>query len=186
MAVCFQIFYKVYKILNGTGLIFKAEKLTFIKLVKIYSVYFFLFFLVISCTASSSEPKRPTGETLIVLGYPADQNGAPTAIMKWRLEKAFDIWEKTKATTVIVTGGAVQNDFAEAEVMKNYLIRKGIPDSVIIAENRSGSTIENAINSKKILKKLGLKNPIIVTSPEHRDRAKNTFEFFMRDFRMAQ
>lgn len=143
-----------------------------------------LSFLLIACASGTETPLRP-GETLIVLGFPATDDGQPTPLMKHRLDKALKIIASRDVGTVIVTGGAVQNRFSEASVMKKYLVNKGVPEAKIIVEDQAKSTFGNAYESRKILKKYNLENPIIVTSEEHQARAKATFSMYISKFRIA-
>ena len=68
---------------------------------------------------------------LIVLGYPADNNGNPSPILKARLDKAIELYRKGVARKIIVTGAAVDNEFVESEVMAVYLVNNGIPQEDI-------------------------------------------------------
>ena len=146
--------------------------------------------LVIIFTGCSSgkafDAQESDGKTLIILGFPATEQGLPTPLLKKRLDLALDIYEREKIGHIIVTGGAVRNKYTEAEVMKEYLIANGVENSRIITETNSSSTFENALRSRRIMKKLRLSNPIIVTSPEHRERASKLFSIFYRSFTMAE
>ncbi|MBW7914849.1 MAG: YdcF family protein, partial [Taibaiella sp.] len=64
---------------------------------------------------------------LIVLGYPADNDGNPGPILKARLDKAIELYRNGVARKIIVTGAAVDNEFVESEVMAVYLVHNGIP-----------------------------------------------------------
>lgn len=143
-----------------------------------------LILLFWNCTGAGKKPAKK-GETLIVLGFPARPDGTPTPLMKYRLDKALELYRKRDIGTIIVTGGAVQNDYAEADVMKTYLIEHHVPEGIILTEKRANSTFGNAYYSSKILKEHNLENPIIVTSEEHELRAKWTFKFYLNNFRMA-
>lgn len=143
-----------------------------------------LSFLMMSCASGTEKPLRP-GETIIVLGFPATEDGQPTPLMKYRLDKALRLINHRNIGTIIVSGGAVQNRFPEASVMKKYLMENGVPEDKIIVEDRATSTFGNAYESRKILKKYHLENPIIVTSEEHQPRAKATFSMYISEFRMA-
>ena len=53
----------------------------------------------------------------------------------------------------------------------------GIPDSVILYEDRSSNTAENAINSKKLLETTGLAPPyLLISSARHIPRAGLLFK----------
>ena len=61
--------------------------------------------------------------------------------------------------------------------LKNYLIKKKIPEKDIIIETESRNTKENAFNSARILKKQ-YKNGryLLITSSNHMRRAQMCFE----------
>lgn len=143
-----------------------------------------LTFLILNCAGAGTQPSRH-GDTLIILGFPARPDGTPTPLMKYRLDRALELYGRRDVGTIIVTGGAVQNQYAEADVMKKYLVEHGVPEDIIITEKQAGSTFGNAYYSSRLLKELNLKNPIIVTSEEHEARAKWTFKLYVNNFRMA-
>ncbi|HWY39112.1 MAG TPA: YdcF family protein, partial [Bacteroidia bacterium] len=65
----------------------------------------------------------------------------------------------------------------EAAILKDYLVKTGIPDSCIITENQSRNTRENAVLTKKLLDSLHVKGQILfVTSAFHLRRAMGCFE----------
>lgn len=73
---------------------------------------------------------------------------------------------------VIVSGGkGLHEKKVEAELMRNYLINRGINPDNIIVEDKSSSTYENFIFSKSLIKP-GIKKIYIVTNAFHTFRAK--------------
>ena len=89
--------------------------------------------------------------------------------------------------TIILTGGRVQKKtkHTEAYLMKKYLLQKyKIPSENIITEPKAMNTIENAINSYKILKKIkniDKYNIIIISSLFHIKRVKYIFNKILVD-----
>ena len=82
---------------------------------------------------------------------------------------------------VIVTGGSPvifgKNTVSEADQLHQQLLMQGIPDSSIIAENKSRNTFENAVNTKHILDSLKLSPPyVLITSAIHIPRAMAVFK----------
>ena len=67
----------------------------------------------------------------------------------YRLEKGFEVYNniEDKAKMIICSGG-----FGVSLLMKQYLIEKGIAENLIIVDNKSRNTIENAIESYRIIK----------------------------------
>lgn len=88
---------------------------------------------------------------LIVLGSQVRADG-PAVITKYRLDKAMGYLEDHPETVCIVSGGQGKNEPApEAVIMKQYLVRRGIPAEQILTEDRSLNTIENIRNSKAMI-----------------------------------
>lgn len=86
---------------------------------------------------------------IIVLGAQVKESG-PSVVLRYRLDRAVSYLKENDNTLVIVSGGKGINEPAtEASVMKEYLINEGINEERIIIEDKSNTTKENLINSKK-------------------------------------
>ncbi|MDO4381051.1 MAG: YdcF family protein [Clostridia bacterium] len=98
-------------------------------------------------------PKEPETDFIIVLGCGIKKNGEVTPLLKGRLDKAVEVFETgERKAKIIVSGGQGSDEIiSEAEAMKNYLLSIGIPESSIILENKSTTTMENLSFSKKIM-----------------------------------
>lgn len=92
-----------------------------------------------------------------------------------RFIQAVKLFKLGKINHILICGGngkINKNDFREGQWVKNELKVMGIPDSVIIAEDRSNDTFDNAMYSKQILDSLQLKPPyLLITSAHHMPRA---------------
>ncbi|WP_158991907.1 YdcF family protein [Mucilaginibacter sp. L196] len=74
-------------------------------------------------------------------------------------------------------GSLMPGEYKEANWAKTQLLTFKVPDSSILIESNSRNTIENAIFSKQILQKSGLKPPyLLVTSDFHMRRAFMIFK----------
>lgn len=74
------------------------------------------------------------------------------ASLKERLDTAVAYHEKNGTALIVVSGGrGEREDITEAEAMKRYLVSKGVPEQLIIKEERSTSTAENFAYSKLLL-----------------------------------
>lgn len=112
---------------------------------------------------------------LVVLGYPAEDSGTPSLILKSRLDKAIEIYKTGKAKKVILTGAAVENEHIESDIMANYCRLHGIPENDIFKESDARNTYENARMVKRIMQKIEYEHVIVVTSSFHKLRAKLFF-----------
>lgn len=130
--------------------------------------------VVISCfmvKAMNDKPKN-SQTTVVVLG--CQINGeTPSLMLKRRLDAAYDYLSENSDVKVIVSGGQGSDEVtSEADVMRKYLLKRGIEDSRIFMEDKSTSTEENLRFSKEIIDKEGLCGEItIVTDGFHQLRA---------------
>lgn len=111
---------------------------------------------------------------IIVLGSRLNGN-TPSQLLKYRLDAAFTYHQSFPKAMIIVSGGKGNGEYiSEAKAMKEYLIKKGINDNLIIEENKSTNTNENIIYSKKIIDSLtkGDYNATIITNSFHCYRSK--------------
>ena len=110
------------------------------------------FFAVFLAARLEPEPDR---DFIIVLGCGIRKDGTPTPLLRGRIDRAIEFYEKQKSTTgqmpVIITSGGKGSDenVSESASMKGYLLEKGFPAEQIIEENRSNNTYQNMLFSKK-------------------------------------
>lgn len=92
-----------------------------------------------------------------------------------RFIQALKLYKTGKIKTLLITGGNGKketNQFSESSWTRQLLQQMGVPDSVILFEDQSANTAENAANSKKLLESAGLQAPyVLVTSAYHMPRA---------------
>ena len=119
----------------------------------------------------NDNPPNPN-TTVVVLGCKV-KDGAPSLMLKKRLDAAVSYLESEPEVKVIVSGGKGDDEImSEAECMYRYLTDKGIAPSRIFREDKSVSTEENLSFSKKIIKENSLPEDItIITDGYHQLRA---------------
>ncbi|WP_119327150.1 YdcF family protein [Companilactobacillus musae] len=114
---------------------------------------------------------------LLVLGNKCSTNRVPP-ILAGRLDKTIELYSDfEKKPKIIVSGGKSSVKIsAEADLMKKYLLDRGIPEEMIYIEDKSLNTIQNlefsAIKIRDIWQKSGRPRVIIVTSDYHIPRTK--------------
>jgi uncharacterized SAM-binding protein YcdF (DUF218 family) len=89
-----------------------------------------------------------------------------------RPQRAAELFQQGAAPRVVVCGDG------DCEDSRRMLEIRGVPDSAIQIECKSGSTKENAEFCAPLLRQAGAKRVIIVTSWYHSRRALNTFQKF--------
>ena len=70
------------------------------------------------------------------------ENGEPNSVEKARLDKAVDLYNRNIARTIIVAGGSKEDKQDEATIMKNYLAKKGVPQSAVKVSYAGHSTYD--------------------------------------------
>ncbi len=114
------------------------------------------------------DPDRPVA--LVVLGCPSTRRGRLSAMQRWRVDVAVrslrarpggtsgaaqdghdDPVDVDAASRVVFTGAARRPGRPEAEAMAAYGRRRGLPDQVVVLEDRSRSTFENIEHALAII-----------------------------------
>jgi uncharacterized SAM-binding protein YcdF (DUF218 family) len=113
-----------------------------------------------------------TADAGIVLGASLRKD-LPSPGLQERLDLAVKLYREGKFKNVIVSGGLDHNGslLTEAEGMRLYLVKQGIPDSSIWLEPKATSTYENLLFSKRIMDKQGFVSTIIMTHNFHGARS---------------
>ncbi|MFC4603947.1 YdcF family protein [Rhodococcus kronopolitis] len=121
---------------------------------------------------------NPVGTNIVVLGAGLFPNGTIRPVLESRLRAAQLLAQQFPFSPIIVSGGVPQSGVTEARAMRDWLVANGIGADRITEEGTSRSTVENAQNTNRILAQRGAAGAVVVTSPDHLQRA-------MVDFRVA-
>ena len=103
-----------------------------------------LFVVVEGCIFAHYHDKgREDLDYIIVLGAQMKPAG-PSAVLKFRLDAAYEYLTVNEGTICVVSGGQGSNEpCTEAEGMYQYLVEKGISPERILLEDQSTDTSEN-------------------------------------------
>lgn len=97
-----------------------------------------------------------------------------------RFIQAAKLMSTKQASHILISGGngqLVPGQFREAAWVRTQLLKFNVPDSLILVENNSKNTIENAKFSKMLLEKSHLPPPyLLVTSAYHLRRSLMIFK----------
>lgn len=111
-----------------------------------------LFVIVEGCILSRFYDRgREDLDYIIVLGAQMKPAG-PSAVLKFRLDAAYDYLIENENTICILSGGQGSNEpCSEAEGMYKYLTDKGIAPERLVLEDRSTDTSENIAYSMALI-----------------------------------
>jgi uncharacterized SAM-binding protein YcdF (DUF218 family) len=111
-------------------------------------------------------------DAIVVFGA-AQYDGRPSPVFRARLDHAEQIFRKGLANVVITTGGsAADPKFSEGGVGHDYLMRKGIPESALIAETQASDTAESAERVSTIMRENHMTSCLAVSDAYHMFRIR--------------
>ena len=119
-------------------------------------------------------PRSKDFDYVIIHGAGLINGEKVSKLLQERLDKAILVYSKDPSPTKLIPSGGKGSDesVSEAEAMKRYLLEQGIPESDIIMEDKSTTTLENLKFSKDIIdSREGRKYTALVTSNYHVYRA---------------
>ena len=119
-------------------------------------------------------PRSKDFDYVIIHGAGLIDGEKVSKLLQERLDKAIFVYRKDPSPTKLIPSGGKGSDekISEAEAMKRYLLEQGIPESDIIMEDKSATTLENLKFSKDIIdSREGRKYTALVTSNYHVYRA---------------
>jgi uncharacterized SAM-binding protein YcdF (DUF218 family) len=126
--------------------------------------------------------RAASGVAVILGGYAewdAHRNRVQMSDAAERLYVPIRLYQQGKINKFILSGGSSSvtgRTKPEATYVKPILLEFGIPDSAIVVEDKSRNTHENALNTASILKKMNIKDEVLlVTSAFHMRRAQAVF-----------
>ena len=106
-------------------------------------------------------------DCIIVLGAGIRGNN-PSPMLEDRLLTSIDLYNQNISKKIIVSGDHGQENYDEVNVMKTYLISKGIPSENIFMDHAGFSTYDSIYRSKEVFE---ANKVIIVTQEYHLYRA---------------
>ena len=113
----------------------------------------------------------PERDVAIVFGAEVLPNKTPSSYLKARLDLAYELWRTGKVKVVLVSGDNGDVHYNEPDVMRTYLLRRGIPDSKVVADYAGFDTYDTCVRALRIF---GVTSATLVTQSYHIPRALAT------------
>jgi uncharacterized SAM-binding protein YcdF (DUF218 family) len=127
--------------------------------------------------ASAARETATTRADVIAIFGAAEYAGHPSPVYRARLDHGYELFEKGMAPVVITTGGsALDPDFSEGGVGKEYLMRRGVPEQALIAETQGSDTAQSAARVANIMRVNGMHSCIAVSDAYHVFRIRALLE----------
>ncbi len=111
-------------------------------------------------------------DAVLIFGNKVNEDGTPSNRLQSRLERGLELYNDGIAPIIIVSGGFGKEGYEEAEVMKEYLVNKGVPADAIIEDKDGYDTYQTAQNLMKIAEDNDISSVVIVSQYYHITRAR--------------
>lgn len=129
------------------------------------------FILHYYCSIPTSNTTLTHFDTLIVLGYPCNDDGTCSPEQRERVLESVREFQRGVASRIIMSGTAAHNRFVEADSMKSLAIAQGVPAASILEETQAQNTLQNILYSSQIMSTHHWTSAEIISSSSHLPRA---------------
>lgn len=119
--------------------------------------------------------KNEKYDVIVVLGAAVWSRGRPSPTLNRRVRRGIELFHAGEADCLLFTGGLGRHPPAEAEVMRRIALEEGIDAGRIEIETASRNTLENAVNSAKIMSDKDWRSAVLVSDRIHLPRALLVF-----------
>ncbi|MFC3960938.1 YdcF family protein [Nocardia jiangsuensis] len=127
-------------------------------------------------TVAAPPAVRGPETAVVVLGYGLLPDGSMRPELVHRLQAGYVQALLAPASPVVVTGGNPQQGVTEAAAMADWLVAHGIAPARVHIESAAESTRQNAEFTARILRDIGIRDAVVVTSADHIARARSLFD----------
>jgi len=111
----------------------------------------------------------PYNKVALLLGTSKNTStGNSNLYFKYRIDAAVELYKAGKIKYIIASGDNSRKEYSEPEDMKQALVERGIPDSVIFLDYAGFRTFDSIIRCKEIF---GQDSFIIISQAFHNERA---------------
>jgi uncharacterized SAM-binding protein YcdF (DUF218 family) len=111
-------------------------------------------------------------DVIVVLGA-AQYQGAPSPVLRGRLEHAALLYRQGRSDRVLLLGAGRPGDIStEAEAGRAYLVERGLPPGAVVALPVGSTTLESLRAAASWMRERGLASAFLVSDPWHNLRIR--------------
>ncbi len=121
---------------------------------------------------ASNRPMAPecvqdAHDAILILGCPTSASGLPAACQRERVALALRFHAQGYGDWFIVSGGAVANEYVEADMLAQLLEEEGVSPARIVKEPQAEHTDENLYYSGVLMQARGWNTALVISEPGH-------------------
>ncbi len=109
----------------------------------------------------------PQFHTVIILGASVHSDGKLSPILKERVDTGLSLYRDGKVKRFLLSGDNRSSDYDEVNSMRNYLLRRNVPDSLIFVDPAGIDTYDSMYRSRAVFE---VRDAIVVTQKFHLPR----------------
>lgn len=110
----------------------------------------------------------PITKAGLVLGASVKRNSIPSEVLRQRLEAANALYQSGRIQKLILSGDNTRPYYDEVNVMKKYMLKKGIPPKDIFLDHNGIRTFDSLYRARH---KFGCQKLVIISQAFHLPRA---------------
>lgn len=148
------------------------------KLLKITMPFLFIGFCIhiVYTIIDGRKDEGKSADIAVVLGTTVNTDGTLSERLEKRLECGLKLYQDKRVKKIIVSGGFGKEGFFEGDKMKEYLVGKGVPNSLVIVDNKGNNTTATVANVIRMKDSLHYDSLIVVSQYFHLTRTKMLFK----------
>ena len=143
------------------------------RLILLFALWFLIHTIVITIDGLTNTSQK--ADIAVILGNKVNEDGTLSERLQKRVDCGLGLYQKGQVKQILVSGGLGKEGYYEGDKMKEYLLDKGVPDSVIIVDNEGNNTLLSVKNTLDLQDSLHFKSIIAVSQYYHLTRTKMLF-----------
>lgn len=143
-----------------------------------YSVLSFTGWLLVHSIAIIRDGMKDEGlgaDYAVIFGNKVNTDGSLSERLEQRMSCGLRLYQSRRVKGLIVSGGLGREGHYEGTKMKEFLLLHGVPDSVIVVDNKGDNTLKTVRNTLALKDSLHIGSLILVSQYYHISRAKMLF-----------
>jgi uncharacterized SAM-binding protein YcdF (DUF218 family) len=110
-------------------------------------------------------------DAALILGA-AVYGDQPSPVFVERIRHGVSLYQAGTVKALVMSGGLAEGDtLTEAEAARDWAVTQGVPETAILLEDQSRTTLQNITFSLPLLEQHGFEKILIVSDPLHMRRA---------------
>jgi len=110
----------------------------------------------------------PRVDAVVVPGASVYRSGKLSPVLRQRMDAALRLASRRPGVKLVLSGHEVPQGYSETRAMREYALKRGFPEKLILVDQEGRSTFLTLLNCEK---KLGLKRVALVSQGYHLPRA---------------